>query len=312
MGASNQGIATTDATTFAGVTSTGSVDITDTTSVGDSNVFTSSSGALNVNGNIVLYNNTDNHIAFYGDSNVSPPSFTNRSQGTKIILYPDITSSKVDYAFGIETNASWYSVPNASTSHKFYHGTTNTVSINGTNVDIKHTTASTSTTTGALKIAGGIGISNTTDAVSISNGGTFTTAGGVGIAKKLYVGTELHVNSVEMTPNTEDIIQEVSFSGANNQGSPANVTGLAFSNGTTRSFSVQMSVVVDATASLYSQYKLDGVQHASGWYIFSNVIGDNALLTFTITSAGQIQYTSANYAGFVSLTMKFRAQTITI
>jgi len=54
-------------------------------------------------------------------------------------------------------------------------------------------TATTSNTTGAVILAGGIATSNTTDATSATNGGTITTAGGVGIAKKLFVGTDLDV-----------------------------------------------------------------------------------------------------------------------
>jgi hypothetical protein len=40
-------------------------------------------------------------------------------------------------------------------------------------------------------MSGGLGIALTTDAVSATNGGTITTAGGVAIAKKLFVGTDL-------------------------------------------------------------------------------------------------------------------------
>jgi hypothetical protein len=57
------------------------------------------------------------------------------------------------------------------------------------------TTATTSNTTGSIRISGGIGISNTTDAISLSNGGTITTAGGVAIAKKLFVGTDLSIGA---------------------------------------------------------------------------------------------------------------------
>ena len=56
-----------------------------------------------------------------------------------------------------------------------------------------NTTASTINTNGSLLLAGGIGISNTTDSISSTNGGTFTTAGGMAIAKKLFVGGDLSV-----------------------------------------------------------------------------------------------------------------------
>jgi hypothetical protein len=59
------------------------------------------------------------------------------------------------------------------------------------NQTLLSTTTSTSNSTGALKIAGGIGISNTTDAISTTNGGTFTSAGGAAIAKKLFVGERI-------------------------------------------------------------------------------------------------------------------------
>jgi len=55
-------------------------------------------------------------------------------------------------------------------------------------------TASTSITTGALTLAGGIGISNTTDATSTTNGGSITTAGGMGIAKSVWIGGTIYTN----------------------------------------------------------------------------------------------------------------------
>ena len=59
--------------------------------------------------------------------------------------------------------------------------------INGIFTNIS-TTVSTSATTGALVLDGGLGINNTTDSVSITNGGAMTIAGGAAIAKKLFVG----------------------------------------------------------------------------------------------------------------------------
>lgn len=107
-------------------------------------------------------------------------------------------------------------------------------------------------------------------------------------------------------------ISETSFSGANNQASAANVTGLAFANGTVRSFEAQISIVVDADSDLYEVYTLQGVQRGADWVMDQQSTGDDTNVNFTITTAGQIQYTSDTYAGFVSLTMKFRAQTTTV
>ena len=79
-----------------------------------------------------------------------------------------------------------------------------TMSITGITT-LSNTTASTSNATGALKLSGGIGISNTTDSASTTNGGSFTTAGGAAVAKKLYVGdgvfsTNLTLNSTSIVP----------------------------------------------------------------------------------------------------------------
>lgn len=55
------------------------------------------------------------------------------------------------------------------------------------------TDASTSSTTGGLRLLGGISTTNTTDATSATNGGTFTSPGGGAFAKKLFVGDDLSV-----------------------------------------------------------------------------------------------------------------------
>jgi hypothetical protein len=67
-----------------------------------------------------------------------------------------------------------------------------TVEQDGT-VTMTNTTATTSSSTGALRISGGFSTSLTTDATSATNGGTFTTPGGAAIAKSLWVGTTLNI-----------------------------------------------------------------------------------------------------------------------
>lgn len=107
-------------------------------------------------------------------------------------------------------------------------------------------------------------------------------------------------------------IAETSFSGANNQAVAANVTGLAFANGTVRSFKVHGSIVVDADSDLYEEFELHGIQRGADWVMDDQRTGDDSSVVFSITAAGQIQYTSASYTGFVSLTIKFRAITTSI
>jgi hypothetical protein len=107
-------------------------------------------------------------------------------------------------------------------------------------------------------------------------------------------------------------ISETSFSIANNQSTPANVTGLVFANATVRSFEALVSVTIDATAGLFETYTLRGIQKGASWDMAQSSNGDNSLVLFSITNAGQIQYISADYAGFVSGVIKFRAITTTV
>lgn len=107
-------------------------------------------------------------------------------------------------------------------------------------------------------------------------------------------------------------IKETSFSAANNQAVAANVTGLAFANGTVRAASVLLSVYVDATTDLFEVFTLKLIQKAAAWTMAPESTGDTSGFVFTVTSAGQVQYTNNNYTGFTSATLKFRAITVSV
>ena len=107
-------------------------------------------------------------------------------------------------------------------------------------------------------------------------------------------------------------INETSFSAANNQAAAVNLTGLAFANATVRSFEAQLSIYINATSSLYEVFTLRGIQKGSSWDLSVTSNGDNSGIVLSITSAGQVQYTSTNVSGFSSNTMKFRARTTSV
>lgn len=68
-------------------------------------------------------------------------------------------------------------------------------------IEVYNTTASTSSSTGALTLQGGLGISSSSDATSVTNGGSITTGGGAAIAKSLFVGGNLITGGyVDITP----------------------------------------------------------------------------------------------------------------
>ena len=109
-------------------------------------------------------------------------------------------------------------------------------------------------------------------------------------------------NFLATTGSTSGDIGLTSFSAADNQASAANVTGFAFANAAIRSFEAQVSVTRGST---YQVFKFLGVQKAASWELGQDFVGDDCGLTFTITTAGQIQYQSSN-TGFAA-TVKFRA-----
>ena len=87
-----------------------------------------------------------------------------------------------------------------------YVSTTTPASISNTGVlTITNSTASTSNSTGSIIASGGIGLTNTTDATSSTNGGSFTTAGGMAIAKSLYIGGNVSTQNISYTKTYVDI-----------------------------------------------------------------------------------------------------------
>ena len=84
------------------------------------NSITNSMGAINISGDIALSNSTRNTIVF-SQAGVSAPTRTTRSLGTKMVLYPNVSASGLDFALGIENSTMWFS---SYTQFKWYSGTT--------------------------------------------------------------------------------------------------------------------------------------------------------------------------------------------
>jgi hypothetical protein len=149
----------------------------------------------------------------------------------------------------------------------------------------------------------------TADTVIYANGSKQLTSSGVSSTTLSYLDATSSIQTqlnTKVTAVTGDIIP-TSFTAADNQSAATNVTGLAFANGTVRSFEAILSVVRGST---YAQYKLYGLQEASNWELSQSFIGDSTGLVFTITSAGQIQYTSTSTGN--TATVKFRAFTTSV
>jgi hypothetical protein len=98
-------------------------------------------------GQLYLNGANGNRIDF-NQNGVGAPTVTNRSAGTKIVLYPALTGSAVDYAMGIDSATFWQSVDTISASFKWYAGSAQVASLTGAGLftavsksfDIQHPT----------------------------------------------------------------------------------------------------------------------------------------------------------------------------
>jgi hypothetical protein len=77
----------------------------------------------------IILNDTTNPTITFNNASLASPSFTNRSNGTRLILNQTLSPTSTDYAIGLETNALWLSSNNNNSSIKFYNGTTNTLNV---------------------------------------------------------------------------------------------------------------------------------------------------------------------------------------
>ena len=122
----------------------------------------------------------------------------------------------------------------------------------------------------------------------------------------------LIVNNIDITPSIGDITKEREFNALNDQVTPSNVTDFDFTNINIKSFTGIACVTITTNSTEYDAlYELKGINKNNGWNIYSSYVGDNLGVTFSITINGQIQYTSTNFADWISTKIKFRAMTTT-
>jgi len=121
-------IATGTGLTGGPITTSGTISIDQGAQI----VSTRANSTTTGDGQIYLNGATGNRIEF-GTNGVAAPAFTTRSVGTKVLLYPAISASNVDYALGIDSQRFWLSVPGnvSSDVFSFYGGTTEVLRLTG-------------------------------------------------------------------------------------------------------------------------------------------------------------------------------------
>ena len=153
-------------------------------------------------------------------------------------------------------------------------------------------------------------ITNTSSTTNLTTGSTFVAYGGVSINKELFIGKQLVVKDVDITPNKEDISSERIFNSSNNIISPDDIEGFFFTDSITKSFSAMACVnIVTTTDEFDALYEIKGLRKRTGWIIDYTYMGDNVGVDFYIKSDGQLQYTSTNNPNWISSSIKFRALT---
>jgi hypothetical protein len=178
----------------------------------------------------------------------------------------------------------------------YYSNSTNVkVGINNTNASY------------ALDVTGDSRFRNGITTGNMNINGTLSVSGNVSIGN-LYLDnfttSNLFANEVNYgMANT----YSGSFIAANNVSSPTDVTGLLFTN--TSSFTINLNVTIQKVTVinpyLSAYFLLEGVYKDDSWILLKSYSGDNTGIIFSITSSGQIQYTSTNLSGWGSTTFRY-------
>jgi hypothetical protein len=141
-------------------------------------VSTASGNAATGAGQIYLNGATNNRIDF-NTNGTGAPATTTRSDGTKLLLYPTLSNSLVDYAIGIDSATMWSSVPenSAGFNFKWYGATTQVASLSGTGVMsvLGNITGANLLTGGLISATGNVTGGNL---ITAGSGGNITLTGG--------------------------------------------------------------------------------------------------------------------------------------
>lgn len=140
-----------------------------------------------------------------------------------------------------------------------------------------------------------------------------TVPGLVNTTTQTFAGAKTFTSTITGTTTGNTVasagdIAETSFTFADNQSSAASITGFAFNTSVVRGFEAVITIVRGST---YSIHKLMSINKGGSFSDMSQeFVGDTTGVTFSITSAGQIQYTSTNTGS--GGTIKFRANTLSV
>lgn len=113
-------------------------------------------------------------------------------------------------------------------------------------------------------------------------------------------------------PALGDVPQNGWLGLANNTANQS-IAGFTFAPTTTRAFRAEISIFIDATSDLYAKYGVEGIRKNGNWELSTDFTGDLVTgISFNVTTGGQVRVSIGNITGFVSGSVHFRAEALSI
>ena len=122
------------ATTLGIGAGTGTLTLNNATVTTPGQIVSTRAGSATTGGGQLFLNGSTSNRIDWNANGFGPPVFTTRSDGTKVVLYPALSGSSVDYAIGIDAATMWSSVPENGDSFNFkwYGAETLVANLSGT------------------------------------------------------------------------------------------------------------------------------------------------------------------------------------
>jgi hypothetical protein len=287
-------------------------------------------GGMTIERSVVLKSTVDSiGIGSGGNLNILGGVAVSKTIYSSKLITSDLTTGNINFTGDLYQNGTLFSGSSQwSDSGSNVYFTGGNVGINTTNptksLEVVGDVWVSNLTTGNINFTGDLyqngtlfsGSSQWTD----SGSNVYFTGGNVGInttnpTKSLeVVGDTLITGNLTCGSISTGIASNFSssFTAGNNVTSASNISGLQFDSSTIRYFNINMVVSVERTTggNLYESFSIEGLQYSLGWNILSSSMGDITGLAFSVTTSGNLQYTSSTVSNWISTTMKYNVTQI--